>query len=102
MDRDIDRLIVKNVLKLPMAQTSESYIDGWLDNQNFYSSRIEDAWKVADIMREYGDFTLYKDFDSHEWTVELALSTLEIYSVSDESVCKAICTLALNIFKTRY
>jgi hypothetical protein len=60
MNRGIDRLIVKEVFKNSMARKSETYLDGWLDNQNYYSTNMADAWKVIEhLEKEYASVEIH-------------------------------------------
>lgn len=55
MYREMDRMIVKHVLKVPKAIESESFLDGWLENQNYYSTQLEDAHKIVKHFEKIGE-----------------------------------------------
>lgn len=107
--KELNRLIVKHVLELPMAQEgepySETYIDGWLEGHS-YTVNVQDAMKVVEKLRSedihikidsYNEFVL--DFNRVErrntpmWRV--SFEDVGWY-LEDRSLPYAICCAALE------
>lgn len=101
-NKETNKLLAEKVMNYEWKYDEFLKMYGWKMSGNDFTnsftptSSIEDAWKVVDKIKQYGDFSLYTDSD--KWIAELYVNNAEFYRTSDEKVTLVICKLAVTAF----